>query len=54
MIWLRKEGGLIRPGLNICREGRSMDFRLGRFFAFAQYLPISGYLVGHIGWERRL
>lgn len=50
MIWFRREGGLVRQGLNICREGKSVLLRIGRFDAFAQYLPICGKLIGHVGW----
>lgn len=37
MIWLRREGELVRNGLNICVEARAVTLRIGRWFGYVRW-----------------
>ena len=37
MIWIRREGELVRNGLNICPSAKAITLRLGQWFVYARW-----------------
>jgi len=37
MIWLRREGDLVRNGLNICPSAKAITLRIGRWFGYVRW-----------------